>query len=59
MREFPNSSMRCAIKAVAEGRAQGVISAGNTGAHMALAKIILKTMPGIDRPALASGQPRL
>lgn len=59
VRGFPNSSMRQAIKAVAEGRAQGVISAGNTGAYMALAKIILKTIPGIDRPALASLAPTL
>lgn len=59
VRGFPNSSMRQAIKAVAEGHAQGVISAGNTGAYMALAKIILKTMPGIDRPALASLAPTL
>ncbi len=59
IRGFPNSSMRQAIKAVAEGRAQGVISAGNTGAYMALAKIILKTIPGIDRPALASLAPTL
>jgi len=59
VRGFPNSSMRQAIKAVAEGRAQGVISAGNTGAYMALAKIILRTIPGIDRPALASLAPTL
>lgn len=59
MRNLPNSSMRQAIKAVAEGSAQGVISAGNTGAYMALAKMLLKTMPGIDRPALASLAPTL
>jgi len=59
LRGLPNSSMRQAILAVAEGRAQGVISAGNTGAYMALAKILLKTMPGIDRPALASLAPTL
>ncbi len=59
MRGFPNSSMRQAIKAVVEGQAQGVISAGNTGAYMALAKMLLKTMPGIDRPALASLAPTL
>ncbi|MBL8676793.1 MAG: hypothetical protein JNJ47_05155, partial [Alphaproteobacteria bacterium] len=51
IRGLPNSSMRQAILAVVEGRAQGVVSAGNTGAYMALAKILLKTMPGIDRPA--------
>lgn len=59
IRGFPDSSMRQAIKAVAEGRAHGVVSAGNTGAYMALAKMILKTMPGIDRPALAALVPTL
>lgn len=59
VRGFPHSSMRQAIKAVAEGHAQGVISAGNTGAYMGLAKVLLRTMPGIDRPALASLAPTL
>jgi len=59
IRGFPNSSMRQAIKSVADGHAHGVISAGNTGAYMALAKMLLKTMPGIDRPALASLAPTL
>ncbi|MFN6254123.1 MAG: phosphate acyltransferase PlsX [Acetobacteraceae bacterium] len=48
------SSMRMAIDAVAAGEAAGVVSAGNTGALMALAKIVIKTMPEIDRPALAA-----
>jgi glycerol-3-phosphate acyltransferase PlsX len=48
------SSMRLAIDAVAAGEAAGIVSAGNTGALMALAKIIIKTMPEIDRPALAA-----
>jgi glycerol-3-phosphate acyltransferase PlsX len=48
------ASMRIAIDAVASGEAAGVISAGNTGALMALAKIVIKTLPGIDRPALAA-----
>ena len=48
------SSMRIAIDAVAAGEAAGVVSAGNTGALMALAKIVIKTMPEIDRPALAA-----
>jgi glycerol-3-phosphate acyltransferase PlsX len=48
------SSMRLAIDAVAAGEAAGVVSSGNTGALMALAKIVLKTMPEIDRPALAA-----
>ncbi len=59
LRGFPDSSMRQAIKAVADGKAQGVISAGNTGAYMALAKLLLRTMPGIDRPALAGLAPTL
>ena len=49
-----NASMRVAIDAVASGEASGVISAGNTGALLALAKIVIKTLPGIDRPALAA-----
>jgi glycerol-3-phosphate acyltransferase PlsX len=48
------SSMRLAIDAVADGRAAGVVSAGNTGALMAMAKFALKMLPGIDRPAIAS-----
>lgn len=48
------SSMRIAIDAVAAGEAAGIVSAGNTGALMALAKIVIKTMPEIDRPALAA-----
>ena len=52
-----NGSMRVAIDAVAAGEASGVISAGNTGALMALAKIVIKTLPGIDRPALAALAP--
>jgi glycerol-3-phosphate acyltransferase PlsX len=51
------SSMRIAIDAVASGRASGVVSAGNTGAMLALAKIFIKTMPGIDRPAMAAIAP--
>jgi glycerol-3-phosphate acyltransferase PlsX len=49
-----DASLRRAIDAVAAGEAAAVISAGNTGAILALAKIILKTMPGIDRPAMAA-----
>jgi glycerol-3-phosphate acyltransferase PlsX len=52
-----NASMRVAIDAVAKGEAAGVISAGNTGALLALAKIVIKTMPGIDRPAMAAITP--
>jgi glycerol-3-phosphate acyltransferase PlsX len=51
------SSMRLAIDAVARGEASGVVSAGNTGALLALAKIVIKTLPGIDRPAMAAISP--
>jgi glycerol-3-phosphate acyltransferase PlsX len=51
------SSMRLAIDAVASGEASGVVSAGNTGALLALAKIVMKTLPGIDRPAMAAISP--
>lgn len=54
LRQGRNSSMRLAINAVAEGEAASVVSAGNTGALMATAKFVLKTLPGIDRPAIAS-----
>ena len=53
------SRMRRAIDAVAEGEAAGVVSAGNTGALMAMAKLVLKTLPGIDRPAITSFFPTL
>ena len=52
-----DSSLRRAIDAVQGGEAAGVISAGNTGALLALSKIVLKTMPGIDRPAMAAVAP--
>jgi phosphate acyltransferase len=54
-----NSSMRLAIDAVAAGQAGCVVSAGNTGALMAMAKFVLKMIPGIDRPAIASFMPTL
>ena len=54
LRSGRQTSMRLAIDAVAEGLADGVVSAGNTGALMAMAKFALKTLPGIDRPAIAS-----
>lgn len=54
LRSGKNSSMRKAIEAVREGRADGVVSAGNTGALMAMSKLVLRTLPGIDRPAMAS-----
>ena len=51
------SSMRLAIDAVAAGEADCVVSAGNTGALMALAKMVLKTLPGIHRPAIVASVP--
>ena len=51
LRSGRNSSMRLAIDAVKEGRAGGAVSAGNTGALMATAKMVLKCLPGIHRPA--------
>jgi glycerol-3-phosphate acyltransferase PlsX len=54
LRTGRNSSMRLALDAVAAGQAGCAISAGNTGALMAMAKFALKTLPGIDRPAIAT-----
>ncbi|MFZ5790439.1 MAG: phosphate acyltransferase PlsX [Pseudomonadota bacterium] len=59
LRTGRNSSMRLAIDAVHQGEAAGVVSAGNTGALMAMAKVVLKTLPGISRPAIASFFPTL
>jgi phosphate acyltransferase len=59
LRTGRGTSMRLAIDAVAEGRADCVVSAGNTGALMALAKFALKTLPGIDRPAMATFYPTM
>jgi glycerol-3-phosphate acyltransferase PlsX len=59
LRSARDSSMRRAIEAVRDGRANGCVSAGNTGALMAMAKMLLKTLPGIDRPAIASFFPTL
>jgi glycerol-3-phosphate acyltransferase PlsX len=57
LRSGRRSSMRLAIDSVAEGRAGCVVSGGNTGVLMAMAKIVLKSLPGIDRPAIASFLP--
>jgi glycerol-3-phosphate acyltransferase PlsX len=57
LRQGRNSSMRLAINAVGKGEAASAVSAGNTGALMAMAKFVLKTLPGIDRPAIASMLP--
>lgn len=57
MRRKKDSSMRVAIQQVKSGAAQAVVSAGNTGALMALARYLLKTLDGIDRPAIAARIP--
>lgn len=59
LRKGKDSSMRLAIDTVTEGKAQAVVSSGNTGALMAMSKIVLKVLPGIQRPALASMMPSL
>lgn len=57
LRRKKNSSMRIAVNQVKEGVAQAAVSAGNTGALMAIARYVLKTMDGIDRPAIATQLP--
>jgi len=54
LRAKRDSSMRVGIRLVHDGRADGFVTAGNTGAAMATAKVILGTLPGVDRPALAA-----
>ncbi len=54
-----DSSMRVAIDLVKAGQAQACVSAGNTGALMATARYVLKTLPGIDRPAISSAIPSI
>ncbi len=57
LRKKKNSSMRVAINMVKEGHASACVSAGNTGALMATARFVLKTLPGIDRPAIMAMLP--
>lgn len=57
LRRKKDSSMRVAIAQVKEGKAQAVVSAGNTGALMAISRYLLKTLDGIDRPAIAAQIP--
>lgn len=59
IRNRRDSSMRKAIDMVQQGRAGACVSAGNTGVLMAMAKLVLKTLPGIDRPALVAQLPTL
>ncbi|MBA4195753.1 MAG: phosphate acyltransferase PlsX [Comamonadaceae bacterium] len=57
LRRKKDSSMRVAIEQVKKGQAQAAVSAGNTGALMAIARYVLKTLDGIDRPAIATQMP--
>lgn len=59
LRKKKDSSMRIAINLVKEGTAQACVSAGNTGALMAIARFVLKTLPGIDRPAIVYSLPSM
>jgi glycerol-3-phosphate acyltransferase PlsX len=59
VRRKKDSSMRVAIDLVKEGSAAACVSAGNTGALMAIAKFVLKTLPGVDRPAICTTLPSL
>ncbi len=57
LRQKKDSSMRVAINQVKEGHAQAAVSAGNTGALMAVSRFVLKTLPGVDRPAICTAIP--
>ena len=57
LRTKKDSSMRVALDLVQQGKAQACVSAGNTGALFAMAHVILKTLPGVERPALISSLP--
>jgi glycerol-3-phosphate acyltransferase PlsX len=57
LRKGTNSSMRLAIDSVKDGRAEVMVSAGNTGALMAISKIVLRPLPSIDRPAIVTSIP--
>jgi glycerol-3-phosphate acyltransferase PlsX len=57
LRRKKDSSMRVAINLVKDETAQACVSAGNTGALMAISRFVLKTLPGIDRPAIAGQMP--
>ncbi|MFY7697661.1 MAG: phosphate acyltransferase PlsX [Legionella sp.] len=59
LRNKKDSSMRVAINLVKDGKAQACVSAGNTGALMATARYVLKTLPGIDRPAIIAELPTM
>jgi len=59
LRRKKDSSMRVAINLVKDGTANACVSAGNTGALVATARFVLKTLPGIDRPAIIGAMPTM
>ncbi|MFP6558484.1 phosphate acyltransferase PlsX [Paraburkholderia sp. B3] len=59
LRKKKDSSMRVALNRVKDGEAQACVSAGNTGALMAVSRYVLKTLPGIERPAIAFPMPNV
>jgi glycerol-3-phosphate acyltransferase PlsX len=59
LRRKKDSSMRVTVEQVRDGHAQAAVSAGNTGALMAISRYVLKTMDGIDRPAIAGAMPNV
>jgi glycerol-3-phosphate acyltransferase PlsX len=59
LRGKKDSSLRVAVNLVKDGAAQAAVSAGNTGALMATARFVLKTLPGIDRPAIVTTLPTM
>jgi glycerol-3-phosphate acyltransferase PlsX len=59
LRYKKDSSMRVAVNLVKSGAAHACVSAGNTGALMAISRFVLKTIPGIDRPAIATVLPNM
>lgn len=59
LRKKKDSSMRVALNLVQDGTADACISSGNTGALLATARFVLKTIPGIDRPAICAALPRM
>ncbi|MGH8751959.1 MAG: phosphate acyltransferase PlsX [Burkholderiales bacterium] len=59
LRSKKDSSIRVAVNLVKSGEAQACVSAGNTGALMAISRFVLKTLPGIERPAIATALPSL
>ena len=59
LRKLKKSSLRLAVNDVGDGKSHGLVSAGNTGALMAISKFVLKTINGVSRPAIAGLMPTL